>query len=326
MKPTDSNGRVKGGTDAVLTATGLGVGFTVEGGRRLDVVEGVDLCLRVGRTTALVGESGCGKSITAAALGGLLPRGMARDRGDVRWADGGFHGPGRGLAYVFQDPGECLDPVFTVGNQIREALPKEARGRAAERMEALLRTVGFEEPARVLASYPHQLSGGMQQRAMLAMALAGRPRVLVADEPTTALDVTVQAKILRLLADLQRTENLAVLLITHNLGVVAELADEIHVMYAGRIVESGPVEMLRGPRHPYVKGLMKALPRLEADGQRLEGIDGTVPPLGRRPAGCRFHPRCSLARATCREREPALRERGTAHAVACWACEPGGWA
>ena len=326
MKAPDLNRRVKGGTDAVLTASGLGVGLITESGRRLEVVGEVDLCLRAGRTTALVGESGCGKSITAAALGGLLPRGMAPDRGEIRWADGTTCGPGKGLAYVFQDPGECLDPVFMIGNQIREVLPRNERGRAGERMEELLRTVGFEEPARVLASYPHQLSGGMQQRAMLAMALAGRPRVLVADEPTTALDVTVQAKILRLLADLQRQENLAVLLITHNLGVVAEIADEVHVMYAGRVVESGPVEMLRHPFHPYVKGLLKALPRLDGNAERLEGIEGSVPPLGRRPAGCRFHPRCPRARALCQEREPEFSESAGGHSVACWACAEGGWA
>ena len=325
MKPTDSSERVKGGTGAVLTAAGLGVGFFPEDGRRLEVVGGVDLCLRAGRTTALVGESGCGKSITAAALGGLLPRGMAMDRGEIRWVDGGVRGPGRGLAYVFQDPGECLDPVFTVASQIREVLPPEERGRAQDRMEELLRTVGFAEPERVLASYPHQLSGGMQQRAMLAMALAGRPRALVADEPTTALDVTVQAKILRLLAELQRKEHLAVLLITHNLGVVAEIADEVHVMYAGRVVESGPVELLGSPRHPYVQGLLKALPRLDGGG-RLEGIEGSVPPLGRRPAGCRFHPRCPLARTVCQEKEPALKASDEGRAVACWACAEGGWA
>ena len=325
MKPADSNGRVKGGPDAVLTATGLGVGLFLEAGRRLEVVAGVDLRLRAGRTTALVGESGCGKSVTAAALGGLLPRGMVRDQGEIRWADGTKPRAGRGLAYVFQDPGECLDPVFAIGNQIRETLPPADRGRARERLEELLRTVGFDDPARVQASYPHQLSGGMQQRAMLAMALASRPRVLVADEPTTALDVTVQVKILRLLADLQRQENLAVLLITHNLGVVAEIADEVHVMYAGRIVESGPVELLGAPRHPYVKGLLKALPRLDGGG-RLEGIDGTVPPLGRRPAGCRFHPRCALARDVCRTREPEWTAAGAGRAVACWACGEGGWA
>jgi peptide/nickel transport system ATP-binding protein len=325
MKPTDLNRRVKGGADAVLTASGLGVGYFLEGGGRLEVVGGVNLCLRAGRMAALVGESGCGKSITAAALGGLLPRGMALDRGEIHWADGGPCGPGKGLAYVFQDPGECLDPVFTIGNQIREVLPKEERARAGERMEELLRTAGFEDPARVLASYPHQLSGGMQQRAMLAMALAGHPRILVADEPTTALDVTVQAKILRLLADLQRQENLAVLLITHNLGVVAEVADEIHVMYAGRVVESGPVDILRHPRHPYVQGLLNALPRLEESAGRLEGIEGAVPPLGKRPPGCRFHPRCPLARAICSEREPEFLERGRGHSVACWARAEGGW-
>ena len=325
MKPTDSSGRVKGGTAAVLTAAGLGVGFVPETGKRLEVVGEVDLELRAGRTTALVGESGCGKSITAAALGGLLPRGMNMDQGEIRWADGGERRPGRGLAYVFQDPGECLDPVFTIGSQIREVLPREERGRAAARLEELLQTVGFEEPARVLASYPHQLSGGMQQRAMLAMALAGRPRVLVADEPTTALDVTVQAKILRLLVRLQQHENLAVLLITHNLGVVAEIADEVHVMYAGRIVEAGPVEILNNPQHPYVQGLLQALPRLKGPAGRLAGIEGAVPPLGRRPAGCRFQPRCGRARDICREREPELKTCGTDHRVACWACGAGGW-
>jgi len=309
-----------------LTASGLGVGFTPEGGVRQEVVGGVSLCLRAGRMVALVGESGCGKSITAAALGGLLPRGMKMDHGEINWASGGACGPGRGLAYVFQDPGECLNPVFTIGNQIREVLPKEDRPRAKERLTELLLTVGFEDPARVRESYPHQLSGGMQQRAMLAMALAGHPRVLVADEPTTALDVTVQARILRLLADLQQRENLAVLLITHNLGVVAEVADELHVMYAGRVVESGPVDLLRNPFHPYVKGLLKALPRLDEKDEVLEGIEGSVPPLGRRPSGCRFHPRCPLARPECAEREPALLPRGGNRAVACWACAEGGWA
>ncbi len=326
MKSTDLNERVKGVGEAVLTASGLGVGFIPEGGHRQEVVGDVNLCLRTGRMAALVGESGCGKSITAAALGGLLPRGMKMDQGEIQWAGAGACGPGRGLAYVFQDPGECLDPVFTIGNQIREVLPKEDRSRAEERLAELFRTVGFDEPARVQASYSHQLSGGMQQRAMLAMALAGRPRVLVADEPTTALDVTVQAIILRLLAELQRKENLAVLLITHNLGVVAEVADDLHVMYAGRVVESGPVELLREPWHPYVKGLLRALPRLEENVSRLEGIDGSVPPLGRRPSGCRFHPRCPLAHAVCREQEPPLLGREGNRAVACWACMEGGWA
>jgi peptide/nickel transport system ATP-binding protein len=325
MKRTDFQGCVKDGAALALRASGLGVELAVGGGRSVAVVEGVELELRAGRTTALVGESGCGKSVTAAALGGLLPRGMRLARGEVRWAGEGEHGPGRGLAYVFQDPGACLDPVFTVGNQIREALPAAERGHARERMEELLRRVGFEEPGRVLASYPHQLSGGMQQRAMLAMALAGRPRVLVADEPTTALDVTVQAKILRLLEELQAAERLAVLLITHNLGVVAEIADEVHVMYAGRIVESGPVDLLRDPAHPYVEGLLRALPQLEGGAGRLQGIEGSVPPPGRRPSGCRFHPRCALSRAACAEGEPPMAELGGGRKVACWARGEGGW-
>jgi len=325
MKSTDLNECVKGGGDAVLTASGLGVGFTPEGGCRLEVVGAVNLELRPGRMVALVGESGCGKSITAVALGGLLPRGMQMDEGELRWASGGACEPGRGLAYVFQDPGECLNPVFTIGNQIREVLPKEDRIHADKRMDELLRTVGFDDPARVQASYPHQLSGGMQQRAMLAMALAGRPRVLVADEPTTALDVTVQAKILRLLAELQRREQLAVLLITHNLAVVAEVADHLHVMYAGRVVESGPVSLLEDPFHPYVKGLLNALPRLDENTETLDGIDGSVPPLGRRPSGCRFHPRCPIARIRCIEEEPTLQSRAEHRLVACWACEKDGW-
>jgi oligopeptide/dipeptide ABC transporter ATP-binding protein len=309
-----------------LTVSGLGVGFFLETGRRLDVVEGVDLCLRAGGQPRWWGRAAAARASRRRRWGDCCRGEWRWIAASPQWAGGVERGPGRGLAYVFQDPGECLDPVFTIGNQIREVLPGTERDRAAERMADLLRTVGFEDPARVLASYPHQLSGGMQQRAMLAMALAGHPRVLVADEPTTALDVTVQATILRLLVDLQRRENLAVLLITHNLGVVAEIADEIHVMYAGRIVESGPVELLRKPLHPYVAGLLKALPRLDGGAARLEGIDGSVPPLGRRPAGCRFHPRCPLARAVCAEREPPLRERAGGHAVACWACEEGGWA
>ncbi|MDR0993363.1 MAG: ABC transporter ATP-binding protein [Verrucomicrobiota bacterium] len=304
----------------VLSADGLGVGFYTDSGKRLDVVQDVSFALYSGRMTALVGESGCGKSITALALGGLLPRGMKMDRGRMKLDASASAASVRPLAYVFQDPGACLDPVFTIGSQIREVLPRVERAQAAVRMRTLLQTVGFEQPDRVLASYPHQLSGGMQQRAMLAMALAGRPRVLVADEPTTALDVTVQAKILALLTELQRKENLAVLLITHNLGVVAEAADDLLVMYAGRVVERGPVGLLKKPCHPYVEGLLKALPRVEGNAGRLEGIGGWVPPLGRRPPGCAFHPRCSLARAICAEVVPEEAETSPGHAVACHAC------
>ena len=307
------NGR---GGNCILSAKGLTVGFRGPDGRRATVVADVSFELHEGRMLALVGESGCGKSVTAAALGGLLPRGMSLDGGEIAAAPGILRA-GQGLAYVFQDPGECLDPVFRTGRQIVEAMPPADRRRGAERLRELLVQVGFRDPERVARSYPHQLSGGMQQRAMLAMALAGRPRILVADEPTTALDVTVQARLLRLLADLQRAENLAVLLITHNLGVVAEVADEVLVMYAGRMVERGPVSLLAAPRHPYVQGLLAALPRLERNAAPLAGIPGQVPALGKRPAGCPFHPRCPLAAEACRERVPAWTEGPGGHGVAC---------
>ncbi|MBR4251900.1 MAG: ABC transporter ATP-binding protein [Kiritimatiellae bacterium] len=301
----------------VLSARDLRIVYRAPGAAApVPVVEDVSFDLHPGRMLALVGESGCGKSVTAAALGGLLPRGMELASGSIDAAPGVLRA-GRGLAYVFQDPGECLDPVFRVGRQIVEAMPPADRRHSADRLRALLVQVGFHDPDRVARSYPHQLSGGMQQRAMLAMALAGRPRILVADEPTTALDVTVQARLLRLLADLQRSGNLAVLLITHNLGVVAEVADDLLVMYAGRAVESGPVSLLSSPRHPYVEGLLRALPRLAPDAPPLEGIPGQVPALGRRPAGCPFHPRCPLARPECATAVPHPTRGPAGHTVAC---------
>jgi len=296
-------------------------------GEGVEVVSGVDLDLHEGRMLALVGESGCGKSVTAAAAGGLLPRGMrvaAGTCGAPRGPDGALEplpaGAG-GLAYVFQDPGVCLNPVLTVGWQLEEALALAGVPRGARRRRAadLLGRVGMADAERVLPSYPHQLSGGMQQRAMMAMALALEPRVLVADEPTTALDVTVQAKILDLLKELQRRENLAVLLITHNLGVVAEVADDVAVMYAGRIVERGPVaEVLEKPRHPYVRGLLRALPRLDSAEGRLEEMPGHVPAPGRRGPGCRFAPRCPMADGRCRGAEPPWKDGGAGRGVACF--------
>ena len=306
--------------EVALSVRGLGVSMG-----DAEVVAGVDLELRAGCMTALVGESGCGKSVTAAALGGLLPRGMRVTSGVWGAPDGkgGLRevraGAG-GLAYVFQDPGVSLNPVLTVGTQVGEALGLAGwgrRGRAAEILR-LLRETGLEDAERTARSYPHELSGGMQQRVMTAMALALRPSVLVADEPTTALDVTVQAKILRLLKDLQDKERLATLLITHNLGVVAEVADEVAVMYAGRLVETGPVaEVLRHPAHPYVKALLRALPRLDSADGALEELPGRVPPPGKRPPGCRFAARCAMGAAECRAAEPEWREVGPGHRVAC---------
>jgi oligopeptide/dipeptide ABC transporter ATP-binding protein len=212
-----------------------------------------------------------------------------------------------------------LNPVFRVGYQIAEALRLHRRQVDIDQeVVELLRMVGIADPERRARAYPHELSGGMQQRAMIAMALACRPRLLVADEPTTALDVTIQAQILELLADLQKRLGMAILLITHNLGLVAGMAHRTHVMYAGQIVESGDTErVLRSPRHPYTKGLLQAVPRLQAVQGRLKGIDGVVPNPFRMPDGCRFHPRCPMARDICRQSSPAIVAAGEDQASRC---------
>lgn len=299
------------------------------GRQRLPIVEDVAFTVGAGETVALVGESGCGKSLTALAVTRLIPEHLgARISGRVQW-DGQsvLEMPlralrrlrGRQVAYVFQEPAAALNPVLRVGAQIAEGLPPGRRGsrRHAELVE-LLQRVGLPDPARRLRAYPHMLSGGMQQRAMLAAALASRPRLLVADEPTTALDVTTQARIFELLAAVQKAEHMAILLITHNLALVAQTAPRMYVMYAGRIVEAGATaEVLRRPRHPYTRGLLDALPPVAGSPRRLHGIEGTVPPPSRWPAGCKFHPRCARAQDDCRVTEPALDERAPGHRVRC---------
>jgi oligopeptide/dipeptide ABC transporter ATP-binding protein len=226
---------------------------------------------------------------------------------------------GNVVSYIFQDPSVSLNPVFRVGYQIAEALRLHRRQVDIDQeVVELLRMVGIADPERRARSYPHELSGGMQQRAMIAMALACRPRLLVADEPTTALDVTIQAQILELLADLQKRLGMAILLITHNLGLVAGMAHRTHVMYAGQIIESGDTErVLRSPRHPYTKGLLQAVPRLQAVPGRLKGIDGVVPNPFRMPDGCRFHPRCPMAKDVCRQSAPELVAAGEDQASRC---------
>ncbi len=292
-------------------------------------VDGVDFDIRESETVALVGESGCGKSVTAMALARLLPAPPARYvAGRIRYRSMDVLAMGdkqlrtlRGseIAYIFQDPANALNPVFRIGDQIGEVIRLHRR-RTDPRVEtvALLRMVGMADPERTARAYPHQLSGGMQQRAMIALALAGQPRLLVADEPTTALDVTIQAQILELLQKLQRDLGMAMLWITHNLGLVAGMAHRVNVMYAGRLVESGPTrEVLTHPRHPYTCGLLHAVPQLSGHGERLSGIDGVVPPPTRIPAGCRFHPRCPLARALCRTEEPELQTVSTTRGSRC---------
>jgi oligopeptide/dipeptide ABC transporter ATP-binding protein len=292
-------------------------------------VDGVSFVVREGETVALVGESGCGKSVTALSLSRLVPQPpgyfaggeiLYRGRNVLAMGEAELrHVRGKEISYVFQEPGESLNPVFRVGHQIAEAI-RLHRGEAPVREEVirLMNLVGLPEPEQRMDAYPHELSGGMQQRAMIAMALACSPSLLVADEPTTALDVTIQAQIMELLGSLQRQLGMAVLLITHNLGLVADVAHWINVMYAGRIVESGPAEdVLSRPAHPYTRALLRAVPRLEGTEGRLEGIEGNVPNPARLPGGCKFHPRCAMCQAVCREKEPGIETVAKGHTVKC---------
>ena len=274
-------------------------------------VDAVSLSLEAGTTLCLVGESGCGKSVTALSIARLLPTPPARIRRGEILLDGHdvltmSPGPlqqirGGTVGYVFQEPGASLNPVMRIGAQILESLTRH-RPEVAHETEVirLLTTVGIPAPETRLKAYPHQLSGGMQQRVMIAMALAPQPRLLIADEPTTALDVTVQAQIIELLKDLQRRLGMAIMLITHNLGLVADIADRIGVMYAGQLVEEGPAAaVLRNPRHPYTRALLRSVPVPGRSEGRLETIAGSVPGLGQWPPGCRFEPRCPVARPEC---------------------------
>lgn len=297
----------------------------------LRAVEGVSFTLGAGRTLGIVGESGCGKTITALSLMRLLP-GIARiasgrilfDGEDIAHADPARMAALRGnkLAMIYQDPSTTLNPVFTIGDQIGEAVrvhERASRTAALARAVETLTQVGIPDPARAARAYPHQLSGGMRQRAVIAMALACRPRLLVADEPTTALDVTVQAQILDLLRRLRDETQAAVILITHDLGVVSELADEVMVMYAGRAVERAATRALfAAPSHPYTRGLLHAIPSLDRKARRLSTIPGVVPSLLAMPGGCRFNPRCDESRDLCRRSMPPLLPAPSGEA-ACWA-------
>ena len=291
-------------------------------------VDGIDLTINGRETVALVGESGCGKSVTALALARLLPgagtaiggRVLLKGQDVLALPEPQLRDlRGRVISYIFQDPASSLNPVLTVGDQIGEALRLHRRGvNVRDEVVRLLRMVGLSDPERRARSYSHQLSGGMQQRVMIAMALACHSEILIADEPTTALDVTIQAQIFELLNRLQAELKMAVLLITHNLGLVTANADRVYVMYAGRIVESGAsAQVLQAPAHPYTRGLLAAVPRLRRAGTRMKGIRGSVPNPARLPLGCRFHPRCSLADERCRKAEPGLAAATEGHSVRC---------
>jgi oligopeptide/dipeptide ABC transporter ATP-binding protein len=300
-------------------------------------VDGVSFDVNAGETFALVGESGCGKSVTAFSILQLIPSPPGKiESGQIE-----LHGcnlltysqkemrrvRGGKVGMIFQEPMTSLNPVFTCGNQIIEAVQlhrkcstRDARDRAVE----LLKKVGIAEPARRLDSYPHQLSGGMRQRVMIAIALSCNPQLLIADEPTTALDVTIQAQILDLLNQLQADEGLSILLITHDLAVVAQTAHKVAVMYASKIVETADVkELFRQPLHPYTQGLLRSIPKLGDVKDRLDTIPGTVPNPLDFPAGCKFHPRCGVGcdKKRCQTQEPPLREIAPGRCVACWEAE-----
>ncbi len=315
----------------VLDVDGLHVSFFTEHGE-WRVVRDASFSVGAGETVALVGESGCGKSVTALAIMGLLDRTGRVTQGDVRLNGRSLLAlseaerqqlRGRRIGMVFQEPMTSLNPVFTIGDQIAEVLVRHlGLDPAATRTETLrlLHKVGIPSPEQRIDQYPHELSGGMKQRVMIAMAIACKPDLLIADEPTTALDVTIQAQILRLLQDLQREMGMAVLLITHNLGVVAHFARRVVVMYAGQVAERAPTRALfRNPLHPYTRALLRSLPR---PGQRLESIQGTVPPPSAYPAGCRFSTRCPDVLGHCAERVPPLLEVEPEHWVACWLYPP----
>ena len=318
---------------ALLDIQGLKTHFKTDDGW-LHAVDGVDLSIDAGETVCVVGESGCGKSVTAKTVMKLIdmPPGKIV-AGRVLW-QGRDLVPlsppemqkirAKEIAIIFQEPMTSLNPVYTVGEQIAESIRlHEGLGKreALERAVEMLRLVKIPTPERRVKDYPHQFSGGMRQRVMIAIALACEPKLLIADEPTTALDVTIQAQILDLLAELKERLGMAILLITHAMGVVAEVAQRVVVMYAGQVVEEATVEELFAhPRHPYTQGLIRSIPRIDLAAthkQRLEAIGGTVPKLIDPAPGCRFAPRCKYATAACVAATPALREVGTGHRVAC---------
>lgn len=293
-------------------------------------VDGVSFVLYPGKTLGLVGESGCGKSVTSLSIMQLLAHPGRITQGNIYFQDRNLlslsendmrNVRGNDIAMIFQEPMTSLNPVYTCGFQIDEAVMRHQNLNAdAARAKTIdmLRLVGIPAPEQRANEYPHQLSGGMRQRVMIAMALSCTPHVLIADEPTTALDVTIQAQILDLLGDLQKRLNMAVLLITHDLGVIAEVADYVAIMYAGQIVESGTVDTIfHNPKHPYTQGLLTSVPRLDETRERLSVIKGTVPNATQFPQGCRFASRCTIKQDLCHN-QPALIETEPSHHVACW--------
>ena len=308
----------------LLSIENLAVTFRTPSGLVTPVPD-VSLCVHAGERVALVGESGCGKSVTALSITALPPTDRAIRTGKILFQGCNLidqpealrEARRHGIAYVFQDPMASLNPVIRLADQIGEVLPPMSKAAKRDRILSLLADVGLPDPVRAASAYPCELSGGQCQRVMLAMALAAEPQLLVADEPTTALDVTTQRKILGLMDRLARERQMALLLITHNLGIVASYMERLYVMYAGRIVESGTVKaVLSDPHHPYTRGLLAAVPSLKLDRTELQDIPGTVPPPGRFPPGCAFAPRCNRATPECSKTVPPLYVRDD-RAVRC---------
>lgn len=332
LAPESKTGTPEAGDDVLLRVNGLKTRFNQDG-RVVTAVDGVTFDVRRGETLAIVGESGSGKSVTAMSILRLIPS----PPGEITDGEILFNGKdilamndeeirqmrGSDIAMIFQEPMTSMNPVLTIGRQLSEPMEvhnKGSRRSLREKCAELLRKVRIPDPESRLDAYPHQLSGGMRQRAMIAMGLACNPKLIIADEPTTALDVTVQAQILELLKDLTREHNSSMILITHDLGVVARYATRINVMYAGRIVEQGTSsEIFKDPRHPYTLGLMASIPRLDQPkGGRLIPINGQPPDLANLPKGCPFHPRCPYAKDQCREERPPLTQVAGEHWKACW--------
>ena len=322
--------------DPIIVVEGLRVNFYTYAGV-VKAIDGVSFCIERGETYCLVGETGCGKSVTSRALTRLIqPPGRIVSGKIIYYPEPGKPVDimslseeeirrirGKEIAYIFQDPGAALDPLYTTGFQVAETMLvhrtvrriKEGLARAVE----LFRETLIPDPERRVRAYPHEMSGGMKQRVVIASALANRPRLVIADEPTTALDATVQKQIMELLRKLKSEKNVTLLLITHNMGLVAEMCDRVAVMYAGQLVEEAPVdELFRSPLHPYTRALLRAVPNPLRRIDKLESIPGTVPNLVNPPLGCRFHPRCPEAMERCKREKPPDFWVGSRHRVACW--------
>ncbi|TQR20549.1 ABC transporter ATP-binding protein [Psychrobacillus vulpis] len=315
----------------LLEVNGLKTYFQMEKGKVAKAVDNVSFSINKGETVALVGESGSGKSITSLSIMRLIPK----PPGEIVEGSIFLEGKelltlpedemanvrGNDIGMIFQEPMTSLDPVFTIGNQIVESLMRHQKIKKSEAYEKaieLLKIVGFSRAEVIINEYPHQLSGGMRQRVMIAIAMSNNPKLLIADEPTTALDVTVQAQILNLMMDMKKKYGSSILLITHDMGVVAEVADRVLVMYAGQIVEEALVkDLFLKTKHPYTKALLKTIPNIEVELHRLDSIPGTVPPAHLFPKGCRFAERCTYAMAKCHEEDPSLIENSPDHKVRC---------